>query len=686
MSDLASVWEINNVQRAWRWITSNPEATYKRYCRDLYTAYAVADDVSLADLRLRLRKGTYSPAHAAKILFPKSSGILRPYSILTVEDQIVYQAFANVVAEKLAARVRHRYLKEVFGHLYAGRRSVFFYRKWDRGYSALNDACRTAFERGYIYGASFDLTACYDSVDHGVLRHFLAEIGCDKEFAGALSGYLSHWTATNHRVYHDHGIPQGPLSSGMLAEVVLQHFDNHRGAKREIRYVRYVDDIRLFAKTPIALRRMLVRLDMLSKDIGLFPQSSKVHIHKIIDIEEELKSISNPPEEVLTEPDLDQEKLRRRLVALTPHCRIAHTTRFKYLLGRAKPSSLLNDRLWKVLENHPDAYGGILRYFQRYKMLPASVAKRLLDEMSREPLYHAVHAEMVRTGDGRLPTRFRDRFRRIVKRQWHPSSNPPELGAVLGGAAIRMGLLTYAQTRYAVLKHPDWWVRTELINALIPKYIGAPSLEGILNSGIRADHVDDVCMMAAMAIARTRLSVRAPSRDVKRRAANVLREFGQMRRRTRDVCGIDQMYIQLLGSDVAGINWRKLFEGHYRRAEQQAVTCRALVTTNLTAWIPALDVLNDLLLASIFAKCPAFGSHSIGSFGTLYKNPAFKTGLPQTWKMVHQIHEKRLESELAHAIVKRTGKPTGRIKFGYLRTARRLLRLAVSELRTHFAL
>lgn len=686
MSNLTKVYDLDNLKRAWRWIKSNPEATYKRYCRDLYTAYAVADDVSLTDLRQRLRKGTYTPTHATKIFFPKSSGILRPYSILTVEDQIVYQAFANIAAEQLFPRVRRRYLKEVFGHLYAGRRSAFFYRKWNDGYAALNDACRHAFNKGYVYGASFDLTACYDSVDHGVLRHFLIQIGCDREVASEVSRLLSHWTATNHRVYHNHGIPQGPLSSGMLAEVVLQHFDDHRGANREIRYVRYVDDIRLFAKTPLALRRMLVRLDMLSKDIGLFPQSSKVHIHKIANIEDELKSISNPPEEVLVVPELDQEKLRKRLLALTPRGRIEHPTRFKFLLARAQPSARLNDRLWKVLENHPDTYGGILRYFQRYKILPNSVTRRLLDELASQPLYHSVHSELLRTADGRLAPAFRARFRRIVKKQWHPSTNPPELSAVLGSIAIRLGLLTYAQTRYAVANNPDWWVRSELVAALNPRLIGEPSLEALLNSAIRNDQVDDVCMIGAMSLVKHDASVRAPSRDVHRRAANILREFGIMRRRTADVCGIEQMFSHLLGSTGRDINWRSLFGTHYRRAEKQAVTCRSLVDTNVTAWVPALDVFNDLLLAGIFAKQPTLGSHTIGNFKTLWNNPPFRSSLPLTWKMVHQIHEKRLESELAHAIVRSTGKPTGRIRFAFVKTARKLLRASVHELKAHFDL
>lgn len=85
MSDLTRVHDIDNLQRAWRWVKSNPEAAYKRYCRGLYTAYAVAEERSLEDLRERLRRGTYTPTHATKIAFPKPSGILRPYSILTVE-------------------------------------------------------------------------------------------------------------------------------------------------------------------------------------------------------------------------------------------------------------------------------------------------------------------------------------------------------------------------------------------------------------------------------------------------------------------------------------------------------------------------------------------------------------------------------------------------------------------------
>ena len=65
----------------------------------------------------RLREDTYEPSPAGNVYPPKKSGVLRAYTLLAIEDQITYQALANIVAERLAPKVRHRYRKQVFGHL-----------------------------------------------------------------------------------------------------------------------------------------------------------------------------------------------------------------------------------------------------------------------------------------------------------------------------------------------------------------------------------------------------------------------------------------------------------------------------------------------------------------------------------------------------------------------------------------
>jgi len=279
MSALSEFKDRSNLERAWRWIRSNPDARYKHFCGDLYQRFAVAGDLLIDDLQDRLRRNIYEPDHGCKLMMPKKSGILRPYTILTVEDQIVYQALANVIAERLAPRIRSRYLVQTFGHLYAGSSSVWFYRRWRDGYLAFNRSARKAVKNGLTYAASFDLTACYDSVDHAVLCHFLRKLGCEQDFRDFLQLCLRMWTATQERIYQNHGIPQGPLASGLLAEVVLQHFDQNHRPKTNIVYMRYVDDIRLFAAKEADLRRVLVKLDHLSKDVGLFPQASKIDIH-----------------------------------------------------------------------------------------------------------------------------------------------------------------------------------------------------------------------------------------------------------------------------------------------------------------------------------------------------------------------------------------------------------------------
>ena len=507
MTASTDLYDAKNIQRAWRWIKSNPDARYKAYFRDLYSVYEVAEEPLLERLRDRLRRNTFVPTNACKIYFPKPSGILRPYTLLTLEDQIAYQAAANAVADRLYRRVRSRYYTEVFGHLYAGRSNIWFYRKWSKGYQQFNEAARTAFEEGYRYAASFDLTACYDSLDHGVLRHFLGKIGCDEEFCSRLTHWLSIWTATDHDIYHNHGIPQGPLSSGLLSEVVLQHFDANRGKSKTVRYLRYVDDIRLFAKTEKELRLMLIRLDKLSKDVGLFPQSAKISIHRVTNIEEELKSVSHPIESSIGKDSVDQEKLRHRISVLTPRHKVENPTRFRYLLAHAQPNSALLSRLWRIYERAPEYYTSLARFIERYDKLPAKAGATLLEKTKEQDMYPAIAAEFLRVCRGRLRDEEALKADTLFKSMWHPKSTQADLLAYLGCWLIERGRLTFRQTEYACLQVKPWWSRTQMIAALTDEFIGGASLGQIANKAIR-DQSCDVASISSKA--------RCPSRPIGR--------------------------------------------------------------------------------------------------------------------------------------------------------------------------
>ena len=666
-----------NLHRAWRWIRSNPDALYKSYCRELYSAFAVADDILLKDLQNRLRRGIYQPQHACKIYFPKTSGILRPYSILSVEDQITYQAAMNLIAEKLAPKVRFRYNREVFGHLYAGKRCRWFYRKWSDGYRAFNNGAREVVNDGFRVTASFDLTACYDSIDHGVLEHFLERIGLDAPFARMLTQWLSIWTATDNRIYHNHGIPQGPLSSGLLSEVVLQYFDSNRGQDTRIKYFRYVDDIRMFAKKESDLRRMLVKLDHLSKDIGLFPQSSKIDIHEVKDVEKELKTISRPTENAIKKVNANPKRVYKRLVQLSQNFEIQDSTRFKYVLAHATPSFALTQRILRLYEEYPEFYRSFAGYFSRYAKIPLGPSRHLVDLIQKQKLYPAISASFIDAMIGRLHPKLDSRADQMLKDAWKPNSMQPDLIVSAGKWLLTRNKLTFNQAKYACTKTRCWWARARLAMVVNDAWYGTPSYESLLNISI-CDESSDVALAASYMLGRSGLNVTVKQSKLNPVSAAILKSFGVIKR-SRTWCGVHTT-LSLMIRPCPTVSWKSFFKSEYSQAEKQLITCRALAGTNITAWVNSMDVFNDLVLIALYRFDPSLGTYNPGQIGSVVNSTRLKNNYPAVQSFVFEIHQKRYESRLSHAKIRSTGKPTKTIKYRFLKKGMQLLKGAVLEL------
>jgi len=678
MNCLRAIRDIDNLNRAWRWIRSNPDPQYKAYFRAIYSAYAICADELLKDLSDRLKRNIYVPSPACKVFLPKPSGVLRPYTLLTVEDQIVYQAAINVVAERFINRVRGNYYKETFAHLYAGKTNTWFYRKWNKGYQAFNEACRDAFDHGFRYAASFDLTACYDSVDHGVLRHFLQNCGCDKQFCDALTGWLSKWTSTDQGIFHNHGIPQGPLSSGLLSELVLHYFDKNRGKPKRVRYLRYVDDIRLFAKKKPDLLRMLVRLDELSKDIGLFPQTSKIEIHKVIDIEHELKSISRPPEDTIRSRVIDQKKLRLRITSLSKGLKIMNPTRFKYVLAHAAPHSSITNRLWRIYARYPELYSNIIRYLQRYPKFPQSVSREIAVRLREDPLYPSVTAAFIDVANGRVEGRYKSEISDKIKKIWRPNNMQHDLLAAAGRWLIAKEMLTYDQIKSVTSRPRSWWGRTQLVLTLSQKHLGKKPLQKLVNLLLR-DSCMDVSLAAALLAMNENISISKPIRNINRSAKIALKRGGAIKSHAGAVCGINLSMERMVGP-VPNVNWRAFFRSDYRKAERQIVCIAGYNDTDVTAWVNGMDVFNDWLLYALHKNDSGIGRYQLGSLGGNLNNRRRKKAYPAVSALAKEIHERRYESNLSHAIQLRTRKATGPIQWDYFKTGRKLLRNAITEL------
>ena len=133
----------------------------------------MAKDNNIHNLSKKMKSG-YVPEQSFKVYVPKPNGLNRMYTLMSVEDQIVYQAYANKLADQMQVEsIKRRYKKSVFGNLYAGKNSDFLFQRWEDSYKAFTKAIIKAFKNGNEYIASFDLTACYDSINHNLLGDIL---------------------------------------------------------------------------------------------------------------------------------------------------------------------------------------------------------------------------------------------------------------------------------------------------------------------------------------------------------------------------------------------------------------------------------------------------------------------------------------------------------------------------------
>jgi hypothetical protein len=203
-------------------------------------------------------------------------------------------------------------------------------------------------------------------------------------------------------------------------------------------------------------------------------------------------------------------------------------------------------------------------------------------------------------------------------------------------------------------------------------------LASMVNDGIR-DRFDDVALAAAGALASNGLIVAGPLKSLNLAAARALRQLGIISRLPKGVDSVERSLGRLVGQ-ATGVNWRAVFGRNYKQAEKQAVFCRALADTDATAFVNAADVFNDLLLSRLYRHDPKLGTYALGGIGSILTSTRLKKRYPCMFALVSDVHEQRYVSSLSHAKARRTGKPTGRIKFKYLKTAKRVMRKAFTEL------
>ncbi|MGA3208036.1 MAG: RNA-directed DNA polymerase [Syntrophales bacterium] len=337
----------------------------------------------------------YMPHDSFKCYVPKGGWLVRPGSVLTLEDEIVYNAILGKEFSKIHSKLKwSQGDPDIAYQLQGGSRN----KKWIRsGFLVWREWRQRSIRKlkSDISQVVFtDISGFYDNIDLNILRSDLNSIGFDPLLLELLMNCLNRWSNPKGR-----GIPQGYSGSDILAKVYLNQINN---ALRNAGYkhLHYVDDFRIFCKSILEAKKSISYLTELLRNRGLNLQAAKTKIlpkeraiQKIDGIAPVIDEIQNELRKELTEiggyssyatleylnsiiesnpeapaPEILERAFEDRFLISDED--VFDTTLFHYLLTRLEK---INSRIavaycLDLLRRRPEETEVILRYFSGIKI------------------------------------------------------------------------------------------------------------------------------------------------------------------------------------------------------------------------------------------------------------------------------------------------------------------------------
>lgn len=353
-----------NLELAWMRLKTGQNNQYKKYYRTLFLAYELTEKENIKRLSERLRGGSYRPSSILRFYQPKPSGLQRPITLLHLDDLIVYQAMANVIADKFNERKKDVEFKNVFSNVLNRNKEtkIFFFKRWQEGYGKFIKYIKEYYNDGNIWVAHFDLAAHYDTIDHRALAEQISKKAYI-DFTHLLKKCLEEWS-THKSDKLNHGIPQGPMASNLLAEIHILPIDI-RLDKNNIKYARYSDDIKIFGKTKREVLSGVILLDEECKERGLIPQSKKYEVVKATCVED---AIGKFPSLAGEEKNIIFSNLEEsyQLFIKAFDKRNFNISRVKYILKVSNKNEKILPIVLENMNNYPELADEFFQFLSNY--------------------------------------------------------------------------------------------------------------------------------------------------------------------------------------------------------------------------------------------------------------------------------------------------------------------------------
>lgn len=641
---------LSNIKLAWIRTLSGENADYRNLQRIEIDSFGWAEDDNLLHLQKELKENTFNPCKATKMYLPKPSGLLRPITVLRVRDTIVYQAIANIIAEKARKRLSRYYFNTVFSNILTSTGYPYFYRQWRFGRRKLDSARKQAFNQGYIWLGELDLASFYDVIDHDLLQTILTEFYDDDESLQLLFSCLSEWTIHPTGLKHGHGIPQGPLPSSFIAECVLHRLDRRMTKLSNSIYLRYVDDITLMSTNEKDARKLFARIEIFCRELGLVPQVKRP-IQKLYDIEDlmfpEPSPIQSSPYFLPSVSKKRNDAARKKFLSCFRRGRLSSkeeqmVSKLNYSLFRMNPDRRILNKVLSLLNTMPCVTNAINYYLRKFGN-DRYICSCLFNYLDSEPIYDFVSGNCLETiylgcVSGQF-SKLSNTCRKFLSEKYH---------TILRSTAVKILGLRKIHTKallQMVDRNNDVYLTEHLLFALCNS-LPEINKQQVLNKFIR---VQDpyIALTSAYLLTSNNLKLSGVVADINSWATPILTNKGLTKKRVMgDRIGdiIKERYGVTL---PLGFSFRRvLTRGQYKQALLHLNMAEGGFATNRSLWATQMDNFNQIILTAVYKKLGMNVARG-NEFGSL-SSTLLKRRFPNIAAVFERCHNARLLNPVPH--------------------------------------
>ncbi len=293
------------ITRGWHLARSD---TRQDFSEDIYSTDAYGQDLKnqVQEALNRLRTNTYQARPLFRIEVPKGPLAFRPGTVIPIHDRVVLSAIVLLLAPKIEEQLPESVYSWRLKDPIPKKGPIFretditdlpFLKKktiqlevdpfegWYRLWPKFDEASRRLFQaEGYRYLATSDIAAYFENIQLPILRdQLLQHFPKEPELVNLLCHFLEAWAerTTDGRA-HFRGIPQGNFVSNFLGNLFLLPLDAYfleSTKSSDVKYFRYMDDVRIFTKTREEARVALLEMARRLRELHLNVQTAKTRIY-----------------------------------------------------------------------------------------------------------------------------------------------------------------------------------------------------------------------------------------------------------------------------------------------------------------------------------------------------------------------------------------------------------------------